>query len=243
MLALLHARGVLAARGGRDVEQIDRVADGLRLAGRARSACRTSPGIDVGARIRQYLTSIGQDARGGPAVRGARPAVRDGPLRPEDGRGLVSLRGGQPRRASPIRWSSRSRPRRPRKRGIKRRTIDDDEILARDHHGARQRGRARARGRLRPARRRHRRHLLLRLRLSAPPRRADVLRGHGRSADGAGARAASTASASATTGRWRRCWSGWWRRAAASRHRRHRQCDVRWTNSAWRAGSGWAAGC
>ena len=60
-------------------------------------------GIDVGARIRQYLRVDRQDPRGGSAVGDARSAVRDGPLRPEDRRRLVQVRGRAAATAFPIR--------------------------------------------------------------------------------------------------------------------------------------------
>ena len=173
-------------------------------------------GIDVGARIRQYLQSIGQDPRRGSAVGHPRSAVRDGPLRAEDRRRLVQLRGRQPQRAFPIRSSTSSRPRRRAKRGITRRAIVRRRDPRADHDGARQRGRAGARRRLRAARRRHRRHLLLRLRLPAPSRRPDVLRRHRRPADGARRGCRSTARGSATTGSRRRSSSGSWPRDAGS---------------------------
>ena len=137
-------------------------------------------GIDVGARIRQYLAVDRQDARRGPAVGGARSAVRDGSLRPEDRRRLVHATKPAAAPAFPIRWSSSSPRKRPPGAASRAAPIADEEIIARittalANEGARvlEEGYA-------IARRRHRRHLLLRLRLSAPSRRADVLRRHRR---------------------------------------------------------------
>ena len=124
------ARRTCCSRRARASPQIDRVLTDFGMPV-GPFGMQDIAGIDVGARIRQYLRVDRQDARRGPAVGGARPAVRDGPLRAEDRRGLVPVRGRQPQAASPIRWSTRSRPRKPRKRGITRRAVADDEILAR----------------------------------------------------------------------------------------------------------------
>ena len=101
---VLHARGLPAARRRR--ERRSRSISALTEFGMPVGpfAMQDIAGIDVGARIRQYLRR-GQDARRRSAVARARLAVRDGPLRPEDRRRLVSLRSAGSRSRIPIRWS------------------------------------------------------------------------------------------------------------------------------------------
>ena len=134
--------------------------------------------------------------------------VRDGPARPEDRQGLVSLRRATASRCPIPRCVAlieRSRD----AAGIARRTVTDEEIRRARALRADQRGRARARGGHRAARRRHRRHLPDRLRLpraiaagrcSTPTRRPAR-----RSTTASRRSTASTASA----GRRRRCSRGW----------------------------------
>ena len=144
-------------------------------------------GIDVGARIRQYLKSIGKTRAEGPQSEIPDRLYRDGPLRPEDRRRLVSLRGRQPHadsRSAVEQLADEAAA----KRGITARADFERRDHRADHDGAGQRRRARARGGLRDPRRRHRRDLLLRLRIPAASRRPDVLRRNRRPADGARAR-------------------------------------------------------
>ena len=60
-----------------------------------------------------------------------RPHLRDGALRPEDRRGLVPLREGQPRAAARSRDRGAHRREHPKERGIERRAVSDEEILKR----------------------------------------------------------------------------------------------------------------
>ena len=73
-----------------------------------------------------------QDARGRAAVGDSRPAVRDGPLRTEDRRRLVQVRrAGQPQPHPRSAHRAARARRKRRKRGITRRPIADEEIVAR----------------------------------------------------------------------------------------------------------------
>ena len=128
-------------------------------------------GIDVGWRIRQFLKRAGQDARRGAAVRGAGLAVRDGPLRPEDRRRMVPLRGGQPHARSRSADRRTGRQGRRRNAGSTRRAVSDDEIIARVMTALANEGARVLEDGYGSSRRRHRHHLGQRLRLPAPPRR------------------------------------------------------------------------
>ena len=111
-----------------------------------------------------------------------RRALRAGPLRPEDRRRLVPLRGGRARRRFPIRWSTtiiEQYPQGARHHAAQDQRRGDRRAL---HLRAGQRRRAHPRGRHRAARLRHRHRVPQRLRLPALPRRPDVLRRHGRPA-------------------------------------------------------------
>ena len=208
------ARRTCCSRRARASTQIDRVLTDFGMPV-GPFGMQDIAGIDVGARIRQYLRVDRQDARGGAAVGGARPAVRDGPLRAEDRRRLVQVRGRAAATGIPDPLVERDRGGGSGEaRHHAARRSSDDEILARITTALANEGARVLEDGYAHARRRHRRHLLLRLRLPAPPRRPDVLRRHGRPADGPGARARSTARGSATTGSRRRCSSGSSPRAA-----------------------------
>ncbi len=111
MLAYYMREAYLLLEEGASVPQIDGVLTDFGLPV-GPFGMQDIAGIDVGARIRQYLKSTGQDARRRAAVGRAGSPVRDGTLRPEDRRRLVQVRGRQPRRAFRIRSSRRSPPRR-----------------------------------------------------------------------------------------------------------------------------------
>ncbi len=116
----------------------------------------------------------------GPALlQDRRPAVRDGPLRPEDRRGLVRLPAGQAR-CDPV--QDRAGHDRDAPRGAGHRAAQDQRRGDRASPGVRagQRGRAHPGGGHRAACLRHRHGLPHRLRLPAVARRPDVLRRHGR---------------------------------------------------------------
>ena len=137
---VLHARGVPAARGRRSGRADRPRAHGLRPAGRpvrhaghrGHRRGRAHPAVPRVDR---------QDARGGPAVGGAGPAVRDGPLRAEDRRRLVPLRARQPRPHS----RSAGRAARRGSRGEARHHAPAGVRTTRSSRGSRRRSRTRAR--------------------------------------------------------------------------------------------------
>ncbi len=143
-------------------------------------------GIDVGWRIRQHLKSVGKTRAEGP-----QSAVPDR---------LYELgRYGQKTGAGWYRYEAGSRTRIPdpivediaaeeaAKRGVTRRVVPDEEIIARIMTALANEGARRPGGGIRHARQRHRRRVRARVRLSAPPRRSDVLRRHRRPSDRSGA--------------------------------------------------------
>ena len=90
MIAYYMREAYLLLEEGASVPQIDRalVDFGMPV---GPFAMQDMAGIDVGARIRQYLRSIGKERAEGPQSRRPRLALRHGPLWPEDRRRLVSL--------------------------------------------------------------------------------------------------------------------------------------------------------
>ena len=214
MLAYYMREAYLLLEEGASVEQIDTRAHRVRPAGRS---------------VRHAGHRRHRRRRAHPAVPRRRSAsrARKGPQSEIPDRLFEMGRYGQKTGAGWYKYDapgSRNRTPDPlidqlaeeeaKKRGIARRPVVGRGDRRAHHDGARQRRGAGARRRLRDARRRHRHHLCLRLRLPAPPRRADVLRGHRRPADRAGARARNIARGSATTGSRRRCSSGWRPKAA-----------------------------
>ena len=105
MLAYYMREAYLLLEEGASVPQIDRVLTDFGMPV-GPFGMQDIAGIDVGARIRQYLASIGQDAGRRSAVGSARSAVRDGALRTEDRRRLVQVRG----RAAASAFRSADRP-------------------------------------------------------------------------------------------------------------------------------------
>jgi len=88
-------------------------------------------GIDVGARIRQYLKSIGKSRAEGPQSAIPDRLFEMGALRSEDRRRLVQVRRAwqqEPRGGSLIDQLAEEEA---KKRGIARRPVSDEEILAR----------------------------------------------------------------------------------------------------------------
>ena len=149
---------------GAQPEQVDRALYDFGMA-MGPFAMSDLAGLDVSWRIRQ---ETGRRTH-------RRPPVRDGPLRPEDRRRLLSLQEGSrtpvpdPDVAKIIEEEGRkshNQRRDPRRRD-----------RGPHHAGAGQRGREDPRGGHRAARLRHRRRLCLRLRFSGLSRRADVLGG------------------------------------------------------------------
>ena len=224
MLAYYMREAYLLLEEGASVSQIDKALTDFGMPV-GPFGMQDIAGIDVGWRIRQYLKSVGKTRAEGP-----QSAVPD--------RLYEMGRYGQKTGAGWYRYEPGSRTRIPdpvveeiaaeeaRKRGVTRRSDFRRRDHRAHHDGAGQRGGACARGRLRHPRQRHRRRLRARLRLSAPSRRADVLRRHRRPADGARAGQRVSRSSSATTGSLRRCSSGWSRRARLPRRRardRHRR--------------------
>ncbi len=175
MLAYYMREAYLLLEEGASVPQIDRVLTDFGLPV-GPYGMQDIAGIDVGARIRQYLASIGKTRAEGP-----QSEVPD--------RLFAMGRYGQKTGAGWYRYEAGSRERIPdplidqlaaeaaAKRGIARRTIDDDEILARVTTALANEGARVLEDRLCNPRRRHRRDLLLRLRIPAPSRRPDVLCG------------------------------------------------------------------
>ena len=186
------------------------------------SACRSGPfgmqdiaGIDVGARIRQYLASIGKTRAEGPQSEVPDRLFDMGRYGQKTGAGWYQLRARQPQphprpAGRAARRGSGGQARHHAPADQRRR---DPRA---DHDGARQRGRAGARGRLRPARR-----------ATSTSSTATASASRGIAADRCSTRTRwacptssracrSIARASATTGSRRRCSSGWWRRAGGS---------------------------
>ena len=168
--------GRLPARGGRArPQQVDKA---LEKFGMAMGPFRMGDlaGNDVGWYIRKRRYA--RAARTCRYSAGRRPALRAGPLRPEDRRRLVPLRAGQ------ARCDARPGRRRADRRstaseiGIKPRKISDEEIVERCMLRAGQRGREDPGGRHRAARLRHRHGLPHRLRLPAHRGGPDALRRH-----------------------------------------------------------------
>ena len=160
------ARPILLLEEGASVPQIDKAMTDFGMPV-GPFGMQDIAGIDVGWRIRQYPEVDRQDARGGTAVGRARSAIRDGPLRAEDRRRLVSdtRQGSRDRIHDPV--VDEIAAEEAARRGITRRRVDRRRDHRAHHDGARQRRRARPRRRLRHAGQRHRCGLLLRLRLSA----------------------------------------------------------------------------
>ena len=174
-----HDRAVLCARRAscsRRARRRSRSTSALEKFGMAMGPFRMGDlaGNDIGwaIRKRRYVEK--------PACRvlaDRRPAVRAGPLRPEDRRRLVRLRSraSATRSRSSGRRDDRGASRRDRHHAAQDRRRGDRRAL---RLRAGQRGRAHPRGGHRPARVRHRHGLPHRLRLPAVPRRADALRRH-----------------------------------------------------------------
>ena len=182
MLLQYLREAYLLLEEGASVAQIDRVmtAFGMPV---GPFGMEDIAGLDVGARIREHLRGMGKTARADwPESEIANRLVEMGRFGQKTGAGWYRYEPGNrtplvdplidtlaERAVSPPRDRA---PRRLRRRGARAR-----------HHGARQRGRARARRRLREPRGRHRRHLLLRVRLPSVPRRPDVLCRYHRASD------------------------------------------------------------
>ena len=95
MIAYYMREAYLLLEEGASVSQIDHALTDFGMPV-GPFAMQDIAGIDVGARIRQYLRSIGKHRAEGPRIPRPRLALRDGPLRPENRIRLVSLRTGQP---------------------------------------------------------------------------------------------------------------------------------------------------
>ena len=182
MLAYYMREAYLLLEEGASVPQIDRVLTEFGLPV-GPYGMQDIAGIDVGARIRQYLKSIGKTRAEGPQSEIPDRLFEMGRYGQKTGAGWYKYDAPGSRNRTPdplIDQTGRGRSGEARHHAAADRRRGDRRA---DHDGARQRGRARAGGRLRDARRRHRRHLRLRLRVPAPSRRADVLRRHRRPAD------------------------------------------------------------
>ena len=187
MLAYYMREAYLLLEEGASVEQIDRVLTEFGLPV-GPFGMQDIAGIDVGARIRQYLASIGKSRAEGPQSAVPDRLFEMGRYGQKTGAGWYKYDapGSRNRTPDPLdRTARRGRSEEARDHAPADRRRGD----RRAHHDrAGQRRGARARGRIRHARRGHRHHLRLRLRLPALPRRADVLRGNRRPRDGADAR-------------------------------------------------------
>ena len=95
MLAYYMREAYLLLEEGASVPQIDRALTDFGLPV-GPFGMQDIAGIDVGARIRQYLKSTGKTRAEGPQSADSRSSVRDGPLRSEDRRRLVHVRSRQP---------------------------------------------------------------------------------------------------------------------------------------------------
>ena len=187
MLAYYMREAYLLLEEGASVEQIDRVLTEFGLPV-GPFGMQDIAGIDVGARIRQYLASIGKSRAEGPQSAVPDRLFEMGRYGQKTGAGWYKYDAPGSRNRTPDPLIEQLAEEEAKKRGITRRPIVGRGDRRAHHDGAGQRRRARARGRLRDARRRHRHHLRLRLRLPAASRRADVLRRNGRPRRRAGAR-------------------------------------------------------
>jgi len=186
MLAYYMREAYLLLEEGASVEQIDRVLMDFGLPV-GPYGMQDIAGIDVGARIRQHLASTGKMRAEGPQSEVPDRLFAMGRYGQKTGAGVVQVRCRQSRphsgsvhRAARVRggrqaWPhSQDDPRRGDRRA--------------GHHRPGERRGACARRRLCAARGRHRYHLLLRVRVSAPSGRPDVLRRHRGTCHGPGAR-------------------------------------------------------
>ena len=180
MLAYYMRESYLLLEEGASVEQIDRVLTDFGLPV-GPFGMQDIAGIDVGARIRQYLESIGKTRAEGPQSAVPDRLFEMGRYGQKTGAGWYKYEGGS-RDRIPDPLVEAIAAEEAAKRGITRAPIADDEILARVTTALANEGHAGARGRLRAAGERHRRHLLLRLRVPAASRRTDVLRRYRRPA-------------------------------------------------------------
>ncbi len=183
MLAYYMREAYLLLEEGASVPQIDKALTDFGLPV-GPFGMQDIAGIDVGARIRQYLKSQGKTRAEGP-----QSEVPD--------RLFEMGRYGQKTQAGWYKYEPGSRNRIPdpiveeiaaeaaAKRGITRRAITDEEIIARITTALANEGAQVLDERLRDPGQRHRRCLLPRLRLPAASRRTDVLRRHRWPADGA----------------------------------------------------------
>ena len=187
MLAYYMREAYLLLEEGASVEQIDRVLTEFGLPV-GPFGMQDIAGIDVGARIRQYLKSIGKTRAEGPQSAIPDRLFEMGRYGQKTGAGWYKYDAPGSRNRTPDPLIEQLADEEAKKRGIARRPIADEEIIARITTALANEGARVLEDRLRDARRRHRRHLRLRLRLPAPSRRPDVLRRHGRPADRAGAR-------------------------------------------------------
>ena len=115
-----HAGGGRVAEGDRRRASRLRLRDGTVAVRTCRAS--TSRGRGASAMLPLRKPSDRYEPGGG-------QAVRDGPLRPEDGRGVVPLR--ERASASSIRWSRRSCARTQRSTGRPQRSFRPDEIVSR----------------------------------------------------------------------------------------------------------------
>ena len=133
-------------------------------------------GNDIGWAIRKRRYVEKPDMR---YTQDRRPAVRAGPLRPEDRRRLVRLPAGQARR-DPVQVVDEMIEKHRKELGITPRKIGDEEIVQRLVYALVNEGAQILEEGIASKRQRHRHGLPHRLRLPAAPRRPDVLRRHGR---------------------------------------------------------------
>ena len=208
MLAYYMREALLLLEEGATVPQIDKAMTDFGMPV-GPFGMQDIAGIDVGWRIRQFLKSIGKTRAEGPQSAVPDRLYEMGRYGQKTGAGWYKYeKGSRDRIHDPL--VDQIAAEEAAKRGITRRPVDRRRDHRAHHDGARQRRRPRPRRGLRHAGQRHRRGLLLRLRLSAARRRTDVLRRQRWPADGARPRQANIARSSGITGslpRYSRSWS------------------------------------
>ena len=130
MLAYYMREAYLLLEEGASVEQIDRVLTNFGLPV-GPFGMQDIAGIDVGARIRQYLASIGKSRAEGPQSAVPDRLFAMGRYGQKTGAGWYTYDapGGRNRTSDPL--IDQIAAEEAAKRGITRRTVDDDEIVAR----------------------------------------------------------------------------------------------------------------
>ena len=130
MLAYYMRESYLLLEEGASVEQIDRVLTDFGLPV-GPYGMQDIAGIDVGARIRQYLKSIGKSRAEGPQSEVPDRLYEMGRYGQKTGAGWYKYDAPGSRNRAPDPLIEQLAQEAASKRGLRRRPIDDDEILAR----------------------------------------------------------------------------------------------------------------